>query len=218
MNGFVSRRQILSAGIAFSLVPLTSRLTLAEKPDEFRVLAAKPGSTRLLGKNGPSTEIWGYDGQVPGPVLRARRGGEIRVRLLNQLTQPTSIHWHGIRIKNSMDGAAGLTQKPVEPGDTFEYRFSLPDAGTYWYHPHMLASEQMDRGLYGLLIVDESSPIEIDQDIALLLDDWRLEKDGRIHESFGNFHDAAHQGRYGNYLTVNGQESQEIPVRTNELK
>jgi hypothetical protein len=94
----ISRRHFVSAGLGFSLIRLLPRHASAG-PAEFRTLTAKSGSASLLGKDGPRTEIWGYDGTVPGPVLWARRGDEIRIRLLNQLTQPTSIHWHGIRIE-----------------------------------------------------------------------------------------------------------------------
>jgi FtsP/CotA-like multicopper oxidase with cupredoxin domain len=145
-----------------------------------------------------------------------KRGEEVKVRVMNRLQQPTSVHWHGVRIENSMDGAAGLTQDPIAPGQSFDYRFTVPDAGTYWYHPHFLASEQLGRGLHGLLVVDESQAPEVDRDIAVIVDDWRLDSSGRIHESFGNFHDASHEGRYGNVLTVNAKSDFELRVRTNE--
>ena len=77
----------------------------------------------------------GYDGIVPGPALRVRRGEEVRVRLINDLPEPTAVHWHGVRVVNAMDGAPPLTQAAIAPGDSFDYRFAAPDAGTYWYHP-----------------------------------------------------------------------------------
>ena len=211
----LTRRRFLTAGIAASVIPLFARRSTAAA-DEFRILTLKSGAARLLGPNQPLTPIWGYDGQVPGPMLRVKRGEEVRVRVVNRLAQPTSVHWHGIRIENAMDGAAGLTQAPIAPGASFDYRFSVPDAGTYWYHPHFLASEQLGRGLHGLLIVDEPEPVEVDRDVAIMVDDWRLDGSGRIHESFGNLHDAAMAGRYGNVFTVNAMSDFELRVRTNE--
>ena len=211
----LSRRRFLAAGIAVAAVPLLHP-RVAAAADDFRTITLKPGSAHLLGPDRPATPIWGYDGSVPGPTLRVKRGEEVRVRIQNALAQPTSVHWHGIRIDNRMDGAAGLTQDPIRPGASFDYRFTAPDAGTFWYHPHFNTSEQLGRGLYGLLIVDETEPVEVDRDLALVLDDWRLDADGRVHESFGNMHDAMMAGRYGNHFTINGKYFPEITVRTNE--
>ena len=77
---------------------------------------------------------WGFDGTLPGPTLRVKRGEELRARLINELTEATSIHWHGVRVPNAMDGVPGLTQPAVAPGASFDYRFRPPDAGTFWYH------------------------------------------------------------------------------------
>jgi FtsP/CotA-like multicopper oxidase with cupredoxin domain len=209
----LDRRRFLAAGIAASVVPLLTRRAGA---DDYRILTLKPGTAHLLGPSEPATPIWGYDGQVPGPLLRVKRGEEVKVRVVNGLTQPTSVHWHGIRIENSMDGAAGLTQAPIAPGATFDYRFKAPDAGTYWYHPHFMASEQLGRGLHGILIVDEPEPVEVDRDIAIIVNDWRLDQNGRVEDSFGNMHDAAMAGRYGNLLTANATRNFEVRVRANE--
>lgn len=211
-----SRRRFLAAGLAATTIPLVGRFGLAQTADGFRVITLRPGEARLRGSGAASTPIWGYDGVVPGPMIRVRRGDEVKVRVVNRLAQPTAVHWHGIRIDNRMDGAAGLTQAPIAPGASFDYRFTAPDAGTFWYHPHWHASEQLGRGLHGLLIVDEAEPIEADRDVALMLNDWRLDPSGRIHESFGNMHDAAHEGRYGNHLIANSEPSIEIPVAANE--
>jgi FtsP/CotA-like multicopper oxidase with cupredoxin domain len=185
--------------------------------DGFRVIRARPGSVRLRGPDQAATAIWGYDGTVPGPLLRVKRGEEIRVRLINELPEPTAVHWHGLRLPNAMDGVPHLTQDPIAPDQSFDYRFVAPDAGTFWYHTHFRSSGQLGRGLYGTLIVDESEPVAVDLDLLLVLDDWRLTEAGEVHEaSFGNFHDAAHAGRLGQYLTVNSQDMLDLPVRTNE--
>ena len=103
-----------------------------------------------------------------------------------------------------MDGAPELTQPPVQPGAEFLYDFEPPDAGTWWYHSHHRTREQIARGLYGALVVEERNAPEVDWDEVLLLDDWRLTNDADIHESFGALHDWAHAGRMGNWITVNG--------------
>ena len=170
------------------------------------VLRAREGSARLAPSEYPETEIWGYDGTVPGPVLRARQGERMIQRFRNDLPPASSVHWHGIRIENGMDGVAGMTQAPVGPGEDFLYDFALPDAGTYWYHPHNRTYEQMARGLYGALIVEENEGApDVDLDEVLLIDDWRLTDDAQIAEGFGNMHDWAHAGRIGNWITVNGE-------------
>ena len=169
----------------------------------------KPGRrvSAILPSSATETDIWGYDGRVPGPVLRAKAGEEVSVRLVNKLDQPTSLHWYGVRIDNAMDGVVGLTQKPVMPGATFDYRFKVPDSGLYLYRPYVapFTSEQSARGLYGLLIVDEASPPQVDRDFALLIDDWRLDEQGMIIKDFGNPADVGGAGRIGSLLTANTQ-------------
>ena len=214
----IRRRQFLAAGAwagVSALLPGTVRAAVADGP-RF-VLRPEPTKAALLDDPAKPTPVWAYEDRVPGPVLRVRRGETFTVRLINKIPQPTSIHWHGIRIDNSMDGVSGLTQDPVPPGGTFDYTFSAPDAGTFWYHPHHRSWEQMARGLYGLLIVEEDEPPHVDRDLIWMADDWRLDGAGLIDErSFGSIGDWAHQGRLGNWLTVNGQSAPEIPVRAGE--
>src|SRR5262249_56978465 len=105
-----------------------------------------------------------------GLLIRAQRGNEVRVRLVNELDEPTMVHWHGVRLANAMDGSA-LTQSPVAPGASFDYRFVVPDAGTFWYHASP-AVEQESRGLVGALVVDHERPLDIDHDVVALLQDW----------------------------------------------
>lgn len=216
------RRMVQGLGVALAslaIADVAPGQSTSPNPtdDGFRLLRTSKGSIRLRGAERPETPIWGYDGQVPGPILRLKRGEELKVRLINDLPEPTLIHWHGLRLPNAMDGVPHLTQAPVEPGKSFDYRFTPPDAGTFWYHSHLYSSEQLERGLYGPLIVDEPEPVDVDRDIVLVLDDWRLADDSTVHEaSFRSFHDAAHAGRLGRLLTVNSQSPMSIPVRTNE--
>ena len=106
----------------------------------------------------------GYDGLAPGPALQVRRGEEVHVRLVNELAEPTAIHWHGVRLVNAMDGSPPLTQTAVAPGESFDYRFVAPDAGTFWYH----AAGRKPPGLYGVLIVSETEAADVDRDISLI--------------------------------------------------
>jgi len=115
-----------------------------------------------------------------------------------------------------MDGVAGLTQPPIKPGESFNYQFTPPDSGTYWYHSHVNAYEQIGRGLYGPLIVDEADPPVVDRDLIWMIDDWRLLDDASISNDFGNGHDRSHAGRIGNVPTVNGRFRDIVKVRTGE--
>jgi multicopper oxidase len=120
---------------------------------------------------GPVVPTWSYDGQIPGPEIRVRKGDVIQALLVNQLPVETTVHWHGVAIRNNMDGVPGMTQAPVPAGREFTYRFAVAEPGTYWYHPHV--GVQLDRGLYGPLIVeDPAEPAAYDHDWTVVLDDW----------------------------------------------
>ena len=168
------------------------------------------------GGENPHTRVWTYDGGVPGPELRYRQGARLDISFQNDLPDPTTVHWHGLRLPNAMDGVPGLTQPPVMPGGTFNYAFDLPDAGTYWYHPHVKSAEQIARGLYGPLIIEEADPPKVDRDVTWVIDDWRLNDDAQIAEPFGQMHDLSHNGRLGNVATLNGRDSESFPVRAGE--
>jgi FtsP/CotA-like multicopper oxidase with cupredoxin domain len=144
----------------------------------------------LPGPDGKAVLVAAYDGAVPGPLLRVRRGEEVKVRLVNELAESTAIHWHGLRIKNAMDGAPPLTQAAIGAGQSFDYRFAPPDAGTFWYHP----PEQAGRGLYGMLIVEEPEPVAVDREVAIILD----------------------AGGGSGELVVNGGQAFQIPVKVND--
>ncbi len=115
-----------------------------------------------------------------------------------------------------MDGVPHLTQRPISPGETFAYEFDVPDAGTYWYHPHINSAVQVGRGLSGAFIVEERQPIRVDRDLTWVLSDWRLLPDAQISDDFGNRHDMAHNGRVGNTVTINGKAPDAIAVRSGE--
>ncbi len=164
----------------------------------------------------PETAVWAYNGTVPGPEIRVRQGSRLRVAVENRLAEDTTVHFHGIRLPNAMDGVPHLTQPPIAPGQTFSYEFDVPDAGTYWYHPHVNSAEQLGRGLSGPLIVEEREPIPVDRDIVWMLSDWRLLPDAQIRNDFGNMHDKAHNGRVGDTVTINGRLPDAFAVRRGE--
>ncbi|MYS80887.1 multicopper oxidase family protein [Embleya scabrispora] len=114
---------------------------------------------------------WGYGDRVPGPEIRVTAGGTVSARLRNNLPQDTTVHWHGVRVASAMDGAPWLSQVPVAPGGVFDYHFTAPDPGTYFYHSHV--GTQLDRGAYGALVVeDPDEPLGYDAEWTVILDDW----------------------------------------------
>ena len=160
----------------------------------------------MLTEHGPTKGAMTYgDGEVP-PVLRLRRGDPFALRLDNRLDEPTTIHWHGLRIDNRMDGVPFLTQPYVYGGDGFDYAFTPPDAGTYWYHPHCNTLTQMGRGLAGVLVVEDPSDPAFDAEIVLNLRDWRLGGDGQFIAQFRP-RDAARAGTFGTVRTANWRQS-----------
>jgi multicopper oxidase len=132
------------------------------------VLDAAAGPADL---GGVTVHTWRYRGEIHGPEIRVNKGDVVQASLGNRLPDATTIHWHGVTIRNNMDGVAGMTQAPVAAGRDFTYRFTAENPGTYWYHPHV--GVQLDRGLYGPLIVeDPAEPAAYDHDWTVMLDDW----------------------------------------------
>jgi FtsP/CotA-like multicopper oxidase with cupredoxin domain len=162
------------------------------------------------------TKVWSYNGTIPGPVIRLQLGDTLKLKLTNQLEQATTIHWHGVRVPNAMDGVPGVTQPAIKPGESYTYQFTPKDAGTFWFHPHVNAAEQVERGLQGVLIVEDKNDPEYSQDLVFVLDDWLLEKEAKIRSQFVTRHDLAHDGRWGNVQTVNGQYKPVFEVKAGE--
>jgi len=151
---------------------------------------------------GVLTKAWGFNGQIPGPVIEARVGDVLELRLTNHLPEPTVLHWHGLRLPAAMDGT-DMVQRGIKPGDTFTYRFTLRDAGTFWYHPHMNETVQLERGLYGALIVRGPDEPTLDGERVLVLDDVKLDRKGQIKKLGGLIE--GHDGRQGGARLVNGK-------------
>ncbi len=121
---------------------------------------------------------WTYDGTVPGTEIRVTQGDFVQVELKNELNEPVTIHWHGYPLLSAMDGVPGINQDSVKPGETFTYEFSADVAGTYWYHSHQESSKQVDKGLYGALIVEPKDKLKVDKDFTLILDEWMSDPSG----------------------------------------
>ncbi len=139
---------------------------------------------------------------APPPVLRGKQGQTMSLNVVNTLDEYTAMHWHGIRLKNSMDGVPYLTQTPIPDGGSFLYQFSLPDAGTYWYHPHCMTMSQMANGLTGMLIVDEINDPGFNSDHAINLRDFHLNDDDTLRKPY-SLGGAARAGTLGNVMTAN---------------
>ena len=212
----LTRRAFLTRSAAFgaALALPVSRVHAAAVRDF--TLTPAPAEAALVGAPHPPTAVWAYDGSIPGPELRVRRGDRLRVAVENGLPAPTTVHWHGLRLPNAMDGVAHVTQAPIARGERFVYEFDANDAGTFWYHPHYTSSEQLERGLSGVLVVEEDEPIRVDRDVVWVLDDWRLDRDASIVEDFGNGMDMSHAGRLGNTVTLNGRIPDAFAVSTGE--
>ena len=154
------------------------------------------------------TRAWTFNGQVPGPCIEARVGDVLEVRLTNHLPEPTTLHWHGLRLPAAMDGT-DMVQHPIAPGDTFTYRFTLLDAGTFWYHTHSNEPVQLERGLYGAIIVRAADEPLLDRERVFVLSDVMLDADGQVAP-----HDGSERrgGREGNVRLLNGTSEPELMI------
>ncbi len=205
----------LGAGLAApALLASPQRSTarpLLERPATFAapvihaiVLEAKARDMRLLGPDGPPSTVWTY-GDALFPVIRVKRGDRLRATLRNSLAEHSSIHWHGVRVPNAMDGVQYVTQPPVAPGESFLYDFTVPDTGTFFFHPHCNETGQVGHGLAGVLVVEGDESEAFDDDIVIIAKDWRLDKDGSFLP-FSTDGGAARAGTFGTLRTVNGRQ------------
>ena len=153
---------------------------LRRRPGQRVVTARLTPRPVTVDLGGPVVNTWAYGDSVPGPLLRARAGDLMRVQVDNRLPATTSVHWHGIALRHDMDGVPGVTQAPINAGSSFTYEFTVPDPGTYFYHPH--SGVQLDRGLHGALLVDDpADPGGYDVERTVVLDDW-VDGTGRTPE------------------------------------
>ena len=194
---------MLGAGLAIGGGLAGIPLGGAAAPTEQQIVAA-PRSFRLTGNASAVTAGWGYDDAFPPPTLRVRLGDTLRVRLINRLPEHTSIHWHGIRLPNAMDGVPYLTQPPVEPGAEFVYEFRPPDAGTFWFHPHCNSIEQIGRGLMGVLVVENPDDPPVRCRHRLPLSRLACRRRRQRSRPFSTDEGAGRAGTMGSLHTVNG--------------
>jgi FtsP/CotA-like multicopper oxidase with cupredoxin domain len=195
---------------------LTTITDINPAPEVVEVnLVAAVGQIEYVG--GKATEIWGYkDGSkadavpiAPGPTIEARTGDTVIVHFRNELPEGTTIHWHGIRVPNGADGTHA-TQHEIHVGETFDYQFTVMDAGTFWFHPHVRSHIQIERGLYGMLLVRGEPEIPASADRAFLLDDVKLDANSQIAE----FVDSDWMiGRQGDVILANGRSGGRIRVK-----
>ncbi|MBM3772800.1 MAG: multicopper oxidase family protein [Acidimicrobiia bacterium] len=174
-------------------------------------------------KTGPSqsVEAWTYDGDLPGPLIRTKVGDRLIVHFKNALPQPTTVHWHGIRVPIQMDGVPGISQPDVEPGGSFTYDFVVPDAGLYWYHPHVMSAAQVGFGLYGAVLVeDPNDGITIDKadQQVLVLSDIAIQDDGTLEPPDSGGDAGNVFGREGQIVLVNGRVSPSVSLRAGTLQ
>ena len=197
------------------------------KPGARVVTARLTAQPVTLDLGGQTVSTWAYGDTAPGPLLRVDAGDVLRVDVANQLPDATSVHWHGLALRNDMDGVPGLTQDPIAAGETFRYEFTAPHPGTYFYHPH--SGVQLDRGLYGVLIVDDpQEPGEYDAEWIVVLDDW-VDGTGRTpdqvlsdlqqaggDDSMGGMHDMGGMGMegmdHGSMGSMGGMEAMRSPL------
>ena len=199
----MDRRQFLKTSSALLTLAAMPNILLATPSEGFDYeLIVAPADVRIAPDG--NTPAWCFNGHFPAPVIRAKQHQPVRIRVVNKLSEPTTIHWHGLRIPIEMDGVPFLSQAPIMPGETFDYEFTPPDAGTFWYHPHMNSVEQLGKGLVGAFIVDEADDPDFDADVVMGLKNWHIRDDGSF-TALTTPRNAFRMGTPGRLMTVNGK-------------
>jgi FtsP/CotA-like multicopper oxidase with cupredoxin domain len=155
---------------------------------------------------GKRVRAWTYNGGLPGPLIRTRVGQRLIVHFTNELPQPTTVHWHGLRVPIEMDGVPGISQAEVQRGESFTYDFVVRDAGLYWYHPHVMSAAQVGFGLYGALLVeDPGDGVGVADELTLVLSDIGFDRRGALEPADSGGSAGMVFGREGAYVLVNGR-------------
>jgi FtsP/CotA-like multicopper oxidase with cupredoxin domain len=189
-----------TAGLSKAARPQLIRLHDGDRFD----LRIEPVRKRL---DDAELRMLGYNGSIPGPTLHVDQGSEITVQVRNDGDVEATVHWHGLRLENRYDGVPHETQAPIPIGGTFTYKVQFPDAGFYWYHPHIREDFGLEMGLYGTIVVEPSDPSywpPVDRQLSITLDDLLIEN-GHIapfHRSGPNY---TAMGRFGNVMLINGE-------------
>lgn len=189
----IGGKNVAPASAARGGQPLSFRLDGGVKVFD---IAARPVRWNIL--DNVTATAWTYNGTAPGPLIRVTEGDRVRILVKNELDEPTTVHWHGLDVPNAMDGVPDLTQKPIQPGETFAYEFTASPAGTFMYHSHFDSDVQVSAGLYAPFIVDPKDGVKADVDVTLMLSEWRI-------VGGQTFAAMPMTGMDPNYFTINGK-------------
>jgi FtsP/CotA-like multicopper oxidase with cupredoxin domain len=167
---------------------------------------------------GKMIRMFGYNGQIPGPLLKVEQDATVYVNVTNNLDTDTTVHWHGLRLDNEFDGVPGETMNTQMPGESFEYKLDFKDEGIYWYHPHVREDYQQELGLYGNMLVTPKQDDyynTVNQEIPLILDDILIEN-GDVAPFYTEHGDRSLMGRFGNIMLINGDDNYELDLQKGE--
>lgn len=168
--------------------------------------------------NGTKYRMLAYNGSIPGPLIKVAQDAEVTINLKNDTDIETTLHSHGVRMDNAFDGVPGVTQKEIKPGKSFSYKLIFPDAGVFWYHPHVRVDYALELGLYGNFLVTPKSAnywSPVNREVALFIDDILIEN-GEITLSKKEI-DRTLMGRYGNIMLVNGETDYKLQAKKGEV-
>jgi FtsP/CotA-like multicopper oxidase with cupredoxin domain len=163
---------------------------------------------------GIATDAWTYNGGIPGPLIRVHIGDRLIVHFTNHLPQPTTVHWHGLRLPIEMDGVPDVSQPPVPEGGSFTYDFVLKDAGLYWYHPHVMSAAQVGFGLYGAILVEDDDQVNVPDQTVLVLSDIGIDNRGKLDSPDSGGSTGMAFGREGEHVLVNGRKRPRLTARS----
>lgn len=164
---------------------------------------------------GRRVQAWTYDGGLPGPLIRLKVGDRLIVHFKNQLPQPTTVHWHGVRVPIEMDGVPGISQPEVKTGESFTYDFVVPDAGLFWYHPHVMSAAQVGFGLYGpLLVEDPNDGVGVEDELVMVISDIDISENGELGSAETGGTTGMAFGREGNIVLLNGRKNPVMTARS----
>jgi FtsP/CotA-like multicopper oxidase with cupredoxin domain len=185
-------------------VALPEAVDVNPAPDVVEVsLEAHVASLEL--QPGLLSDAWTYDGGVPGPLIRAHTGDHVIVHFTNNLPEATTIHWHGVRLTADMDGVPDMPRPAIQPGGSFDYAFTVPDASLFWYHPHVHSVLQVGDGLYGALLVEDPDAADFGDEVVLVLSDASVLEDGTLGDPAAGGDFSKLFGSEGGTLLVNGR-------------
>lgn len=199
-----------------NLPPAKQSALYETSEDEIIQLEINPVKKKIEGKE---IRMYGYNSQIPGPTIKVKQGKTIYVNVKNNLDMPTTVHWHGIRLKNEFDGVPMTTQEEIKSGASFTYELTFPDAGIYWYHPHVREDYQQELGLYGNILVvpsDENYFNKVNREEFIFLDDIQL-TNGDVTPVYEGKVNQVLMGRFGDRMLINGGNGYELSVKKGEV-